>query len=64
VSAGDAARHAPGEQQADPVSTTFFEFLSRLHQDEFTGVIVLHFAQGRPKVVEQPGPSVQVRLRD
>ena len=58
--AGDEIAH---RQQTDPVAQTFFELLSQLHQDEYTGVLVLHFAQGRPKVAEQPGPVTQIRLR-
>ncbi len=47
----------------DPVGTTFYEFLTRLHQDAYTGTVVLHFGQGKPMVAEIPGPTTQVRLK-
>ena len=57
---------SPGRQQADPVAQTFFELLSRLHQEEYTGQIVLHVSRGVPKKAEFPQqivPGVQIPLR-
>lgn len=46
-----------------PVSCTFYEMLTRLHQDAYTGQVVLHLHQGKPTVAEIPGPAEQIRLR-
>lgn len=43
---------------------TFFDLLRRLHQDEYTGLIILHWAQGEPKKVEFPGTQVRLRRTD
>lgn len=45
---------------------TFFDLLTALHHDEYTGILVLHLAQGVPKVAEIPERVItgrQVRLR-
>lgn len=55
------ADQAPARQQADPVAQTFFELLTTLHQDEYTGILVLHLAQGVPKVAEIPPTGVATR---
>jgi hypothetical protein len=60
------AVEAPARQQADPVAQTFFELLTALHQDEYTGIVVLHLCAGVPKVAEIPEKVIdrrQVRLR-
>ena len=51
------SRDVPQRQQTDPVATTFFELLSQLHQEEYTGAVVLHFAHGQPKKAERAQPT-------
>lgn len=58
-----SADHDPSQGPLDPVSCTFYEMLTRLHQDAYTGQVVLHLHQGKPTVAEIPGPAEQIRLR-
>lgn len=42
---------------------SFFDFLTSLHQDEYTGLIVLHFCNGVAKKAEFPGKQVALTGR-
>lgn len=62
VPPAETATHAPTR----PLGQTFAELLCSLYQDEYTGILVLHLANGVPKVAEIPEKIVarrQVRLR-
>jgi|TARA_Y100000310_G_scaffold90518_1_gene87753 hypothetical protein len=49
-------------EQLAALHLTFFEWLQRLHAEQYTGSIVVHFAQGRPTVIEFPKESTSVHL--
>lgn len=44
--------------------TFFSELVSRLKQAQFSGVTLLHWKQGEPKLIEFPGQRIPLAYHD